>query len=117
MIELILVVIGLISISFLCSILESVILTISQPYIQVLVDEKVNAGKILDKMKKNIDEPISAILTLNTISHTVGAAVSGAIAMQVFGSEWMALFSGVLTLLILILSEIIPTVRRFFTSS
>ena len=59
-------------------------------------------------MKDRIDEPIAAILTLNTISHTAGAAISGAIALQLFGSEWMALFSAILTLLILVFSEIIP---------
>jgi len=59
-------------------------------------------------LKENIDQPISAILTLNTISHTVGAALSGAIAIELFGSRWMAAFSAILTFLILIFSEIIP---------
>ncbi|HPJ38676.1 MAG TPA: hemolysin family protein [Spirochaetota bacterium] len=106
--ELVLVIIGLLAVSFICSVLESVILSITRPYIQFLVDEKNRSAKILEKMKGNIEEPISAILTLNTISHTVGAAVSGALALQLFGSRWMALFSAVLTLLILVFSEIIP---------
>ncbi len=108
MFELILVVCALLAISFTCSILESVILSITRPYIQVMVDRKQRTGFMLQKMKDHIDEPIAAILTLNTISHTAGAAISGAIALQIFGSEWMALFSGVLTLVILIFSEIIP---------
>jgi CBS domain containing-hemolysin-like protein len=108
MITLIVVVIALVGISFICSILEAVILSITRSYIQVLVDRKNRSGKILEKLKKNIEEPIAAILTLNTISHTVGAAISGALALQIFGSRWMALFSAVLTLLILIFSEIIP---------
>ncbi|MCP4138245.1 MAG: DUF21 domain-containing protein [bacterium] len=108
MIQLILVVIGLLIVSFTCSVLESVILSISRGYIQSLIDNKNRSGKLLFKLKGRIEEPISAILTLNTISHTVGAAVSGALAMKIFGSEKMAIFSAVLTLLILILSEIIP---------
>jgi len=106
--ELVIVIITLLIISFICSVLESVILSISGPYIQTLVDRQSRSGKILQHFKKNIEQPISAILTLNTISHTVGAAVSGALALKIFGSQWMALFSGVLTLLILVFSEIIP---------
>ncbi len=108
MLYLILVIIVLLAISFLCSILESVILSLTRPYIQHLLEKKSSSGKLLKKMKDDIDEPITAILTLNTISHTIGATVSGAIALQLFGSRWMALFSAILTLLILIFSEIIP---------
>ena len=108
MLKLTLVIIGLLAVSFLCSILESVILSITRPYIQVLIDKKERSGQMLKNMKDHIDEPIAAILTLNTISHTAGAAVSGAIALQIFGSQWMALFSALLTLLILVFSEIIP---------
>ncbi|MBN2078709.1 MAG: HlyC/CorC family transporter [Spirochaetes bacterium] len=108
MLELTLVITGLIAVSFLCSLLESVILSLSRPYIQVLVDRKRRSGTLLKKMKERIDSPIAAILTLNTISHTVGAAISGAIAVELFGVRWMGVFSAVLTLLILILSEIIP---------
>ena len=108
MTELVLVILLLISISFLCSLLEAVILSITRPYIQSLLSEGRASGRLLHRLKETINEPISAILTLNTISHTVGAAVSGAIALQIFGSEWMALFSAILTLLILVLSEIIP---------
>lgn len=106
--ELVLVILSLLAVSFLCSVLEAVILSITRPYIQFLIDKKIRSAKILEKMKGNIEEPISAILTLNTISHTVGAAISGAIALQLFGSQWMALFSAILTLIILVLSEIIP---------
>ena len=106
--DLILVITGLLIISFVCSILEAVILSISRPYIQLLIDKNSYAGRILKKLKNNIEEPISAILTLNTISHTVGAAISGALAVRIFGSQWMGLFSAVLTLMILIFSEIIP---------
>ncbi|MBN2158170.1 MAG: DUF21 domain-containing protein [Spirochaetes bacterium] len=108
MIDLILVVTALVTLSFLCSIMESVILSISRPYIRILLDSKKHYGSILKRMKDDINEPIAAILTLNTIAHTVGAAVAGAIAAELFGSRWMGLFSAILTLLILVLSEIIP---------
>ncbi len=93
MIELVLVVTGLIAVSFICSLLESVILSLSRPYIQVLVDKKRRSGVLLKRMKEEIDSPIAAILTLNTISHTTGAALSGAIAIELFGSRWMGVFS------------------------
>lgn len=96
------------AVSFICSILEAVLLSVSQAYVGLLEERGDPAGPLLARMRREIDEPIAAILTLNTIAHTVGAAVSGAIALQVFGSKWMALFSAVLTLLILVLSEIIP---------
>lgn len=108
MLELIIVITLLLAVSFLCSILESVILSITRPYIQTLISRHSRTGKLLSHLKENIDQPISAILTLNTISHTVGAAVSGAIAIELFGSKWMAAFSAILTFLILIFSEIIP---------
>ncbi|MHC5037611.1 MAG: CNNM domain-containing protein [Planctomycetota bacterium] len=108
MIELAITIVLLLAFSFLCSVLESVILSITKPYIQTLIEKGNWAGKLLGRLKDDIEEPISAILTLNTISHTVGAAVSGALALKLFGSKWMALFSAVLTFLILVLSEIIP---------
>ena len=96
------------AVSFLCSVLEAVLLSVSHAYVALLEDRGDPAGPMLARLRRQIDEPIAAILTLNTIAHTVGAAVSGAIALQVFGNEWMAVFSAVLTLLILVLSEIIP---------
>jgi CBS domain containing-hemolysin-like protein len=96
------------AISFLCSILEAVLLSITHSYVVVLKDRGTRAGIMLADMREHIDEPIAAILTLNTIAHTVGAAVGGALAYQVFGSEWIALFSAALTLAILVFSEILP---------
>jgi putative hemolysin len=95
-------------ISFLCSILEAVFLSISHSFVAVLRDEGRRAGEFLQGMQQRIDEPISAILTLNTIAHTVGAAMGGGLALQVFGQEWIALFSAALTLAILLFSEILP---------
>ncbi|MEE8148178.1 MAG: DUF21 domain-containing protein, partial [Longimicrobiales bacterium] len=96
------------SISSLCSILEAVFLSVTHSYIEVLRDEGSKAGDYLHAMKQKIDEPIAAILTLNTIAHTAGAALGGAIAGRVFGQVWIGVFTGVLTLIILLFSEIIP---------
>jgi len=95
-------------ISFICSILEAVLLSISHSYVAILQDRGHPAGNLLARMRANIDEPIAAILTLNTIAHTVGAAMGGAMALEVFGNRWIALFSAVLTLVILVFSEILP---------
>jgi CBS domain containing-hemolysin-like protein len=108
MTALIVVIVISLSVSFVCSVLEAVLLSVSQAHVALLEERGDPAGPIWATLRREIDEPIAAILTLNTIAHTVGAAVSGAIALQVFGSQWMAAFSAVLTLLILVLSEIIP---------
>jgi putative hemolysin len=108
MTALVLVIGGSLAISFMCSILEAVLLSVSHSYVAVLEERGQPAGALLARMRSNIDEPIAAILTLNTIAHTVGAAMGGAIALEVFGDRWIALFSAVLTLAILIVSEILP---------
>ncbi|MBB3062109.1 CNNM domain-containing protein [Microbulbifer rhizosphaerae] len=101
--------------SFLCSIAESVILSVSTPYISLLEREGHRAGGVLRKLKENINAPLAAILTLNTVAHTVGAAGAGAQAAAVFGSQFLGLASAILTLLILIFSEIIPkTLGAFY---
>ncbi|WP_218354531.1 CNNM domain-containing protein [Alteromonas lipotrueiana] len=94
--------------SFLCSIAEAVILSVSSAYISVLEKEKPPAGKLLRKQTEDINRPLSAILTLNTIAHTMGAAGAGAQAGLVFGQAYLGVISAVLTLLILVFSEIIP---------
>ena len=88
--------------------LEAVILSVGYPHIQQLIDEGHRAGALLLGFKKKIEEPISAILTLNTISNTAGSALAGAMADKIFGSQWIALFSAILTFLVLTCSEIIP---------
>lgn len=94
--------------SFLCSIAEAVLLSITPAYIATLEGEGRSSGTLLRRFKENIDHPLAAILTLNTIAHTIGAAGAGARAAEVFGSQWVGLASVVLTLMILFLSEIIP---------
>lgn len=94
--------------SFLCSIAEAVILSVRVPYVVLLEKAGKPSGAVLRRLKEDINSPLAAILTLNTVAHTVGAAGAGAQAAAVFGSAWVGLASAVLTLLILVFSEIIP---------
>ena len=97
------------AISFLCSVLEAVLLSVSHSYIALLQNRGDRVGDILHALKRRIDEPIAAILTLNTIAHTVGAALGGAIAASVFGDDIaVGVFAAGLTLAVLVFSEIIP---------
>jgi putative hemolysin len=103
------VVLGLsLGISFLCSVLEAILLSITHGYVHVLRDQGSRAGRWLHEMQERVDQPIAAILTLNTVAHTFGAALGGALALQIFGEPWMAAFSTVLTLAILLFTEILP---------
>jgi CBS domain containing-hemolysin-like protein len=95
-------------VSFLCSLTESGLLSLSRSRIAALVKERRPSGPMLERMKDNIERPLAAILTLNTIAHTIGAAGVGAEAYVIFGSGWVAVTSAVLTILILVFSEIIP---------
>lgn len=97
-----------IAVSFICSILEAALLSITPSYIAQLRDEHPKLYAALSKLKTNIDRPLAAILTLNTIAHTVGATGVGAQAAVVFGDSSIAIVSAVMTILILVLSEIIP---------
>lgn len=97
-----------IGISFLCSILEAALLSITPSYIAQLKSERPHLHDQLQRLKSTIDRPLAAILTLNTIAHTVGAAGVGAQVGVVFGDGYLAIASAVMTLLILVLSEIIP---------
>ena len=105
--------------SFLCSILEAVLLSITPAYVGLQEQEKTPIASDLAYFKEDIDKPLAAILTLNTIAHTVGAIGVGSQATTIFGStsltvfgleliSWEALIAGIMTLAILILSEVIP---------
>jgi CBS domain containing-hemolysin-like protein len=95
--------------SFLCSIAEAVLLSVTPSYIESLRTKQARRAQRLRKLKlENVDRSLAAILTLNTIAHTVGAILSGAKATVVFGSAWFGLFSAIMTLMILFLSEIVP---------
>ena len=97
-----------IGVSFLCSILEAVLLSVTPSYMAALENSRPALAARIARLKEDIDRPLAAILTLNTIAHTVGAAGAGAQAAVVFGDASLGVFSAVLTFLILVLSEIIP---------
>jgi len=97
-----------IGVSFLCSVMEAVVLSVTPGYLASIREERPRTARRLRRFKENIDEPLAAILSLNTIAHTGGAAGAGAQAAIVFGNAWLGLFSALLTLAILFLSEIIP---------
>jgi CBS domain containing-hemolysin-like protein len=94
--------------SFLCSVAEAVILSVSPSYIANLQNTGHRSAKLLNKVKTDIDRSLAAILTLNTIAHTVGAGGAGAEAAAYYGDKYVGIAMAVLTLLILFLSEIIP---------
>ena len=96
--------------SFLCSVFEAVLLSIRRPYIETQKESSPRNAEVWSKLSNDINRPLSAILILNTVAHTVGAAGVGAQAMKVFGDGALTtgLISGALTILILVLSEIIP---------
>ena len=96
--------------SFLCSILEAVLLSVTPTFVTIKKKEGKSYALNLEALKKDIDKPLIAILTLNTIAHTVGAIMVGVQAEKVFGNGNNSIFivSALMTLLILVLSEIIP---------
>lgn len=95
-------------ISFLCSVAEAVLLSVTPSYVAYLEQQGRRTGPLLARLKQNIDRPLAAILSLNTIANTAGAAGVGAQAATVFGSESVGIVSAILTFLILVCSEIIP---------
>ena len=99
---------GAVIVSFVCSVLESVLLSVTMPFISVLEREKPKAGALLKQHKKNINKSIASILILNTVANTVGAAAVGAQAERVFGSGALFWVSAILTFAILFFGEIIP---------
>ena len=95
-------------VSFLCSIMESVLLSTPLSFLNVKAEKGYKSATTFIKLKNNIDRPLAAILSLNTIAHTIGAAGVGAQATKIFGDLYFGVISATLTLLILIFSEIIP---------
>ncbi len=108
MLELILAVSVAIVISAVCSLFESVLFSVPRRHLEVMVQEKQPGGAILNSLRRNIDRPIAAILSLNTIAHTAGAAFAGAAATAVFGKDWLIYFTAFFTLAILVFTEILP---------
>lgn len=97
-----------VGISFICSILESVLLSVNMSYVAVLEKERPVVGRLLRLHKENINKSIASILILNTIANTLGAAAVGAQAAHLFGNDAVVYVSIILTFAILFLSEIIP---------
>lgn len=99
---------GALALSFLCSILEAVLLSTPMSFISMKENEGYKTATLMKRYKNNVDRPVGAILSLNTIAHTIGSAGVGAESIKIFGEEYFGLISAILTLLILVLSEIIP---------
>lgn len=97
-----------IGVSFLCSLLEAALLSMTPSYVAQVRETNPRLHARLNELKRNIDQPLAAILTLNTIAHTVGATGVGAQVAVVFGEAWLGVASALMTLLILFVSEIIP---------
>ncbi|WP_442793114.1 MULTISPECIES: CNNM domain-containing protein [unclassified Psychrobacter] len=98
-----------IGISFICSLAEAALLTMTPSYIADVQENNPKKANMLKRLKvDNIDQSLAAILTLNTMAHTLGSIGAGAQATIVFGSAWFGVFSAVMTFAILIFSEIIP---------
>jgi CBS domain containing-hemolysin-like protein len=95
-------------VSFLCSIFESVLLSLTRPQVEITARRHPGAGRLLTDFKENMDIPIAAILILNTTAHTIGAAVAGASYSAVFGPGTLWLFSIAFTIAVLLFTEIIP---------
>ena len=100
--------IGALSLSFLCSVLEAVLLSTPVSFISMKESQGAKSASLMMRYKTNIDRPVAAILSLNTVAHTIGAAGVGSESVKVFGEAYFGVISAVLTLLILVISEIIP---------
>ncbi|WP_367106202.1 CNNM domain-containing protein [uncultured Psychrobacter sp.] len=98
-----------IGLSFVCSMAESVLLSMTPSYIADVQESNPKKAGMLKRLKQDsVDQSLAAILTLNTIANTLGSIGAGAQATIVFGSAWFGLFSALMTLAILTFSEIIP---------
>jgi len=95
-------------VSFLCSVMESVLLSTPKAFLKVKEESGQKSATTFLRLKNNIERPLSAILSLNTIAHTIGAAGVGAQATKLFGELYFGIISAILTLMILVFSEIIP---------
>lgn len=94
--------------SFICSIFEAVLLSVTPTHIGLMKRQGSQAAAILDDLKAKVDRPLAAILTVNTVSHTFGAAGVGAGIVEVFGPKWLPLGSVILTMTMLYFTEMFP---------
>ena len=108
MTELVVAVTAAVLTSAMCSLFEAVLYSVPTSHVEALSQKGRSAGRILARLRKDVDRPIAAILSLNTIANTAGAAVAGAAASSVFGHDRLAYFSAAFTLAILLFSEVVP---------
>lgn len=106
--ELIVTVCSVMAISAMSSLFEAVLYSVPLGHVEVLARSNSFSGRLLKRLKREIHKPIAAILTLNTVANTAGAAVAGAMAAAVFGEGNLVWFSAAFTLGILLFSEILP---------
>lgn len=97
-----------VGISGACSLFEAVLYSVPMRHVESLAGSNPKARRVLKELKEDVEKPITAILSLNTIANTAGAAVAGAAALAVFGRDWIGLFSAFFTISILVFSEVIP---------
>jgi len=95
-------------VSATCSLFEATLLTLSPAQVELMTETHPRQAANMKKLKDNIEQPITAILTLNTVAHTIGATVSGAAAVALFGQDGLVWFSLTFTLAILLLAEVVP---------
>ena len=95
-------------ISAVCSLFEAVLYSVPLRQVEAMIQGGKFGGRTFRRLRRNVERPIAAILSLNTIANTAGAAFAGAAATAVFGHQWLGYFSAVFTLAILVFSEIIP---------
>jgi CBS domain containing-hemolysin-like protein len=108
MVEFIIAVMFAIVISAGCSLFEAVLYSVPIRHIETMVQGKKRSGRILKELRTNVERPIAAILSLNTIANTAGATIAGSAATALFGHQWLGYFTAFFTLAILIFSEVIP---------
>jgi CBS domain containing-hemolysin-like protein len=108
MFELILTVIVVILLSSFCSLSEAALYSVPMTHVESLAHAGSASGKALQRLRGNMERPIAALLSLNTIANTAGATLAGALADRALGSRWIGLFTAALTLAILLVSEIVP---------
>lgn len=95
-------------ISALCSTTEAMLYSVPWTYLEKMREKGSKAGQLMYNMRSNINQPITAVLTLNTVANTAGASIAGALAASALGAEYMPIFAVVFTILILVTGEILP---------
>ncbi|MGP1310151.1 MAG: CNNM domain-containing protein [Phycisphaerales bacterium] len=94
--------------SFMCSLCEAALYTVTDAQVGAMIQQRKWGARTLARMRSNMDRAVAAILTVNTVAHTVGASVAGAAVGALTGSTGLAIFSAIFTVAILIITEIIP---------